>query len=353
MNSMFFSGETEARAILAAANHFGVSPEQIAFDRVEKRHGFVKHRRVVIRVDPASVGRSVDGEAASDSDGPAGVAAERIETEAPAAAPATEENVTAAPETEAAAAEAAAAVETEAAAAGPEAAAKTEAATVETAAEAETGAAADETDAAAAVETATAAGETETASAVETETAAQAAGTAAAVETETTAQAAGTAAAVEAEASAPATDDVLAVAHGALNQLLELADLEVSAEMVLTDERLEVEIEGVDEDLLTEDEGQVLLALQHLLPRVMYGQLGRIVPCRLDSGGYQRKKEERLRGLARRVAEEVASRGGIRTLRPMNPADRRIVHLTLADDPDVETESQGNGYFKRVAVRAL
>ncbi len=46
-------------------------------------------------------------------------------------------------------------------------------------------------------------------------------------------------------------------------------------------------------------------------------------------------------------------RGGTRTLRPMNPADRRIVHLALADDPDVETESQGNGYFKRVSIRLL
>lgn len=327
MNSMFFSGQTEAQAILAAANHFGVSPEQVAFDRVEKRHGFVKHRRVVIRVDPASVGRSVDGEAASDSDGPAGLAAERIvEAEVPAAVPAPAESVTAAPATEAAAAEpeAAAIVETESAAVETEAAGAGE---TQTAAEAEAPAE-----------------EAETA-AEEAETVAEEAETVVAGETDVTA--------VETEASAPAADDVLAVAHGALNQLLELADLEVSAEMVLTDERLEVEIEGVDEDLLTEDEGQVLLALQHLLPRVMYGQLGRIVPCRLDSGGYQRKKEERLRGLARRVAEEVASRGGIRTLRPMNPADRRIVHLTLADDPDVETESQGNGYFKRVTVRAL
>ena len=123
--------------------------------------------------------------------------------------------------------------------------------------------------------------------------------------------------------------------------------------MVLAGGRLEVEIEGVDEELLTEDEGQVLLALQHLLPRVMYGQLGRIVPCHLDSGGYQRRKEGRLRGLARRVADEVASRGGTRTLRPMNPADRRIVHITLADDPEVETESQGSGYFKRVNIRSV
>ncbi len=261
MNSMFFSGETESRAILAAANHFGVSPEQIVFDRVEKRHGFVKHRRVVIRVDPASVGASVEG-GAIEGDGPVEAVAEPVvEATAPAVAePLPAPAPTPPPEHRA------------------------------------TGA-------------------------------------------------------VEAEAPEQASEEVLSIAHAALDQLLELADLEVSAEIVLTDERLEVEIEGVDQELLVEDEGQVLLALQHLLPRVMYGQVGRIIPCRLDSGGYQRKKEERLRGLARRVAEEVVDRGGTRTLRPMNPADRRIVHLTLADDPDVETESQGNGYFKRVSIR--
>ncbi len=263
MNSMFFSGETEARAILAAANHFGVSPEQIAFDRVEKRHGFVKHRRVVIRVDPASVGRSVD-DGAGESDGRADVVAEPVvETTVPAVArPASADD--------------------------------------------EGMASADDAEAP-----------------------------------------------VEAEAPEQTSGDVVPIAHAALDQLLELADLEVSAEIVLSGERLEIEIEGVDEELLVEDEGQVLLALQHLLPRVMYGQVGRIIPCRLDSRGYQQKKEERLRGLARRVAEEVVDRGGTRTLRPMNPADRRIVHLALADDPDVETESQGNGYFKRVSIRLL
>ncbi len=263
MNSMFFSGETEARAILAAANHFGVSPEQIAFDRVEKRHGFVKHRRVVIRVDPASVGRSVDGDSAGSDDRADVVAEPVVEATVPAAA--------------------------EPASADDDAVAAEEDPTVP----------------------------------------------------------------VEAEAPEQISGDVVAIAHAALDQLLDLADLEVSAEIVLAGERLEIEIEGVDEELLVEDEGQVLLALQHLLPRVMYGQVGRIIPCRLDSRGYQDKKEERLRGLARRVAEEVVDRGGTRTLRPMNPADRRIVHLALADDPDVETESQGNGYFKRVSIRLL
>jgi predicted RNA-binding protein Jag len=35
----------------------------------------------------------------------------------------------------------------------------------------------------------------------------------------------------------------------------------------------------------------------------------------------------------------------------MNPSDRRVVHMTLADDPHVETESDGEGYFKRITVR--
>lgn len=285
MNSMFFSGETEARAILAAANHFGVSPEQIAFDRVEKRHGFVKHRRVVIRVDPASVGRSVDGDSAGSDDRADVVAEPVVEATVPSAVePASADDDAVAP--------------------------------------ADDGMASAEDD-----------------------------GTAPAVDTTVPGEDA--AVPVEAEAPEETSGDVVEIAHAALDQLLDLADLEVSAEIVLAGETLEIEIEGVDEELLVEDEGQVLLALQHLLPRVMYGQLGRIVPCRLDSRGYQDKKEARLRGLARRVAEEVVDRGGTRTLRPMNPADRRIVHMALADDPDVETESQGNGYFKRVSIRLL
>ncbi len=271
-NSMFFSGETEARAVLAAANHFGVSPDEVVFDRVEKRHGFVKRRRVVIRVDPERVG--------SDAEQP-------VETETEGLSPsASDAAVTSVEETP------------------PVESSPTQ-----------------EEDAVTSVEEAPP------------------------VESSPTQE--------DAERPAEDSEEILEIARRAFRQLLELADLEVSADMVLADGRLEVEIEGVDQELLVEDEGQVLLALQHLLPRVMYGEVGRIVPCHLDSDGYQRRKEERLRGLARRVADEVVSRGGIRTLRPMNPADRRIVHMTLADDPDVETESQGNGYFKRVNIRSV
>ena len=334
MNSMFFSGETEGRAVLAAANHFGVSPDRIVFDRVEKRHGFVKHRRVVIRVDPERVGSGSEPEAVAESGARGDVGGDAVAGAAEAGAPAGE----------------ALASDVESPAVEVEEARSEEAPGDEQSEEAPAGdARSDETrsdealpDAARSDEALPDAAQAEEALSDDVQ-----------AEKAQAEQVQSERAPREEVRHEQDSGEILETARAALDRLLELADLEVSAEIVLAGERLEVELEGVDQELLVEDEGQVLLALQHLLPRVMYSELGRIVPCRLDSGGYQRKKEERLRGLARRVAEEVVRRGGARTLRPMNPADRRIVHITLADDPDVETESQGNGYFKRVSIRLL
>ena len=72
---------------------------------------------------------------------------------------------------------------------------------------------------------------------------------------------------------------------------------------------------------------------------------------RVDCDNFHEIREERLRSLAQRVAEEVRRQGRPRILEPMNPADRRIIHITLADDPGVVTESEGDGYFKRIMVR--
>ena len=74
---------------------------------------------------------------------------------------------------------------------------------------------------------------------------------------------------------------------------------------------------------------------------------------RVDCDNFHEIREERLRSLAQQVAEEVRRRGKPRVLEPMNPGDRRIIHTTLADDPNVDTESEGDGYFKRIMVRPM
>jgi spoIIIJ-associated protein len=136
----------------------------------------------------------------------------------------------------------------------------------------------------------------------------------------------------------------------ALDLLLDFVDVESEADLFRDGERLEVELYGPDDRVLLEDDGQLLLAIEHLLPRMIRGLYGDAMPVRVDCADFHFEREVRLREVARRTADEVRRRGKARTLDEMDPAERRIVHLTLADDPSVETESVGSGYYKRLKV---
>ncbi len=149
----------------------------------------------------------------------------------------------------------------------------------------------------------------------------------------------------------PATGAQADAAREALQRLFALGSLRLEAEVLQGEDRLEVEIWGADKEELLRDRGRLLLGIQHLLPRLIRGVTGESSPCRVDCENFHEIRAERLRDLAQRAASDVAKRGRPRTLEPMAPDERRIVHLTLADDPTVETESKGEGLFKRVMVR--
>jgi len=149
----------------------------------------------------------------------------------------------------------------------------------------------------------------------------------------------------------PATGEMAEAAAEALELLLGVAGLELESAILEGEDHLAVELWGRDQEALLEDRGKLLLAIQHLLPRAIRGVAGRSVACRVDSDNFHEIRQERLRDLAQQAAAEVRRRGEPRTLEPMAPDERRIVHLTLADDPAVVTESQGNGYYKRVSIR--
>jgi spoIIIJ-associated protein len=148
-------------------------------------------------------------------------------------------------------------------------------------------------------------------------------------------------------ASGPAAE---AAAKGAA-LLLRLAGLELAPRVFQGEERLEVDLSGEDVDWCFADEGEFLMAVEHLLPRMIRTLSGATMAIRVDCDNFHEIREERLRSLAQRVAEEVRKGGKPRVLEPMNPADRRIIHTTLADDPNVVTESDGDGYFKRIMVK--
>ena len=139
-------------------------------------------------------------------------------------------------------------------------------------------------------------------------------------------------------------------AREAIRRLCNLGELTIEAEVFKGEDGLEIELSGADEGIFLEDRGRLLLAMQHLMPRLIRGLVGETIPCRVDCDNFQEIRAEQLRVLAQKVAAEVRDRGRSRMLEPMSPDERRIVHMTLADDRAVETESQGTGLFKRVKV---
>ncbi len=117
------------------------------------------------------------------------------------------------------------------------------------------------------------------------------------------------------------------------------------------------EITGDTEDasdelgLLIGRRGETLGALQYLLnviTRHHYGEANHVFS--VDVEGYKRRRERSLVEMARRVAAEVRDTGDVITLEPMKPAERRIVHLTLSEEPGVTTESVGSGNERQVEV---
>ena len=134
-------------------------------------------------------------------------------------------------------------------------------------------------------------------------------------------------------------------------QLAALGGLELEIQVLQGEKELEVELAGPDQGLLFENDGRLLLAIQHLLPRSMEPASGGGAGVRVDSQGFRTQRVASLERLAREAAEEVRRRGRPKTLHSMNPSDRRVIHLTLKEAEGVVTESNGNGFFKRITVR--
>jgi spoIIIJ-associated protein len=111
-----------------------------------------------------------------------------------------------------------------------------------------------------------------------------------------------------------------------------------------------LDIDGEDLGLLIGRRGQTLASLQYLLNLICAKKIGKRVAFGVDVDGYRRRREESLVSLAHRTASRVRSTGRSVTLEPMPPSERRIIHLALADNPDIVTVSIGEGEERKVAV---
>jgi spoIIIJ-associated protein len=135
-----------------------------------------------------------------------------------------------------------------------------------------------------------------------------------------------------------------------INRALELSDLKLEAAVEPVGEAIKIQVRGEDRALLLGHNAELLDALEYLGNRVFARAAGEDKHLVFDSGSYRAQREKELRLMAEKAAEKVRASRIPFTFDPMTPNERRIIHLALADDDAVRSESQGNGENRKVTI---
>lgn len=143
----------------------------------------------------------------------------------------------------------------------------------------------------------------------------------------------------------------LEIARQFVAGVLERLEVEAALELRMDDDGMGyIHIVGDELGLVIGRRGQTLDALQFLTNQAANRQGGAWVRIVLDAGGYRERRAEALEALAARMADRAVRQGRKVALEPMNAFERRIIHMSLAEDDAVETESEGEDPYRRVVI---
>lgn len=147
-------------------------------------------------------------------------------------------------------------------------------------------------------------------------------------------------------------DDIADTAIEVLREILshfDVGDITID-EYEGDDEELILDITGSDLGILIGRYGRTLDAIQFLVSTITYKKLGYRYPVVIDVEGYKSRQRQKLEAIAKNSANKAVNQKRNISLKPMTPYERRIIHITLADDSRVETISEGEGSARYVIV---
>lgn len=135
-----------------------------------------------------------------------------------------------------------------------------------------------------------------------------------------------------------------------LCKMFRLMGMELSIRAETSNGGVRLSLGGRDRRMLLSKDAQLLSALQFLLNRMgrrAWPEAGRI---QVQCDGHRSQRDDELVELVREVAEQVATTGKAKKLHPMNPYERRLVHLTVREFSDLDSRSEGDGFLKKITV---
>lgn len=136
-----------------------------------------------------------------------------------------------------------------------------------------------------------------------------------------------------------------------LEELLRLMGIEAKVTVATGEEEIMLAAEGDGEGIIIGKKGQTLDALQFIVSRIVSRTHPGPHHIIVDAEGYRDRRADQLRSMAHQVAQRVREERVPYAFDPsLNGAERRIVHMELKDEPDLSTQSEGEGDRRRLVV---
>lgn len=146
--------------------------------------------------------------------------------------------------------------------------------------------------------------------------------------------------------------DTLEFAKLRLEEIVSFFGANVHATADVTDDGIQLSIDNTPASpRLIGHRGDTLRAIEYLLNQIVKAHDSLAPRVLVDVAGYKEAQRQALVELAREIAARVKEAGAEEELKPMNPADRRIVHMALREIDGVESESRGDGHDRRIVVK--
>ncbi len=152
------------------------------------------------------------------------------------------------------------------------------------------------------------------------------------------------------EAIPPLSPDVLLQIKSEVDKLLNLMGFPSEIEINEKNGKAQIKIYGDHVEDLISKEGQALDSIQYLMRKIIGKKIPQRIMFSIDAGEFRKKRKTELQELALKLAKEVKETEKTRTIPPLNPAERRVVHLILQEDKTIRSRSVGEGLFKKILI---
>lgn len=138
--------------------------------------------------------------------------------------------------------------------------------------------------------------------------------------------------------------------RGFLQQTLEAMGVPLDITIEDTADSVRIELSGNAGDVLLRRRAEALDALQHVVNTAFRRELKDDRTFVIDCLGYRKAKDAELKQMARFMMDKAKASGAPQEMGPLNPYARRLVHLTVAEDPQLSSESIGDAFLKTVII---